>query len=207
MTNRLICGTILAIAAVTSLALSLGGTAERATAGSLTTNSSTLFSSTQNFIKHDRHANAASEVRCLALNVYWEARSEPVDGQIAVAAVTLNRANDPRFPQDVCSVVRDGGETRRHRCQFSWWCDGKQDTPLEKRAWNRAMMVARLVYAGAIADPTQGALWYHADYVEPSWAKVKSKTAQIGRHIFYVYPKIEDTEVSAISESDLAGTR
>ena len=60
MTNRLICGTILAIAAVTSLALSLGGTAERATAGSLTTNSSTLFSSTQNFIKHERLANAAS---------------------------------------------------------------------------------------------------------------------------------------------------
>ncbi len=206
MTNRLMCGAILAIAAVASLTLALGGSTEQATANSMSEPNKSLFTSTANFIRHDLSEKDSSELHCLALNVYWEARSEPVAGQFAVAAVTLNRAKDPRFPQDVCEVVRDGGEKHRHRCQFSWWCDGKQDTPLEKRAWNRAVMVARLVYAGVIADPTDGALWYHADYVEPTWAKVKSATARIGRHIFYVYPKATDTEVSAINEGDIPST-
>lgn len=206
MSNRLMCGAILAIAAVASLTLALGGSTEQATADSLSEPHKTLFSSTGNFITHEMSETESRELRCLALNVYWEARSEPIAGQFAVAAVTLNRAEDPRFPQDVCEVVRDGGEAQRHRCQFSWWCDGKQDTPLEKRAWNRAMMVARLVYAGAVSDPTNGALWYHADYVEPTWAKVKSATARIGRHIFYVYPKPGETEVSSVSQGDVTST-
>lgn len=206
MTNRLMCGAILAIAAVASLTLALGSSTEQATANSTADPAKTLFASTGNFITHDFSGKEAKELRCLALNIYWEARSEPMAGQFAVAAVTLNRAKDPRFPQDICDVVRDGGEINRHRCQFSWWCDGKGDTPLEKRAWNRAMMVARLVNAEAVADPTGGALWYHADYVSPSWAKVKSPTARIGRHIFYVYPKADGAEVSEAPSPEGAKT-
>ena len=131
------------------------------------------------------------------MNIYWEARSEPVDGQIAVAAVTLNRVRDNRFPDEICDVVYQGGETRRHRCQFSWWCDGKRDEPLETEAWLRANMLARLVHAGIVSDPTEGALWYHADYVDPFWADAKVKITKIGRHIFYQLPG--DREISARS--------
>ncbi len=134
-------------------------------------------------------------LRCLALNIYWEARSEPLDGQIAVAAVTLNRVRDARFPNEVCDVVYQGGETRRHRCQFSWWCDGKKDEPLEAAAWQRANVLARLAKADVLSDPTDGALWYHADYVDPFWAHSKEKLTKIGRHIFYRLPS--DQEVSA----------
>jgi hypothetical protein len=74
-------------------------------------------------------APLTSELDCLASNVYWEARAEPRLGQIAVAAVTLNRVADPGFPDTVCGVVRQGEERGRDRCQFSWYCDGLDDWP------------------------------------------------------------------------------
>ncbi len=125
-------------------------------------------------------------LRCLALNVYWEARSEPLEGQFAVAAVTLNRLVDPAFPDTVCGVVRQGGERRRHRCQFSWWCDGKKDTPTDETAWTAARLVALASLREALEDPTGGALYYHADYVRPRWAEGMVRTRKIGRHIYYV---------------------
>ncbi|MEX0692878.1 MAG: cell wall hydrolase [Rhodospirillales bacterium] len=144
-----------------------------------------LFAPAANFILHDDDEARREQLRCLALNIYWEARSESIDGQLAVAAVTLNRVQNPRFPSDVCDVVRQGGEIRRHRCQFSWWCDGKKDDPLDAESWRRAMTLARLAGAGVVKDPTNGALWYHADYVNPSWAGQMERVARIGRHIFY----------------------
>lgn len=126
------------------------------------------------------------ELRCLALNIYWEARSEPLEGQLAVAGVTLNRVASPRFPDSICGVVYQGGWAKRHKCQFSWQCDGLSDTPKEKTAWHAAQQLARLYLAGIYTDPTGAALWYHADYVTPYWADSMTETAQIGRHIFYV---------------------
>jgi spore germination cell wall hydrolase CwlJ-like protein len=127
---------------------------------------------------------------CLALNVYWEARSEPELGQRAVAAVTLNRVNSEAFPNDVCSVVRQGGE-RRNRCQFSWWCDGKKDDPNDVRAWDNAQRIARAALTDQnkqqMDDPTHGALFYHATYVKPTWAERMVKTKRIGQHIFFVH--------------------
>ncbi len=157
-----------------------------------------------NIITHEDDNARDAALRCLALNVYWEARSESVQGQLAVAAVTLNRVNDPRFPGEVCDVVRQGGEVRRHRCQFSWWCDGKKDIPVNAEAWRRATVIARLTYAGVVSDPTDGSLWYHADYVNPDWAARKHKVAKIGRHIFYVYPAPGTLEVSERKMSSLA---
>lgn len=143
-------------------------------------------------VSHTVSPETHASLRCLALNIYWEARSEPVDGQIAVAAVTLNRMQDHRFPDNVCDVVRQGGEVRRHRCQFSWWCDGKKDEPLELNAWHRANTLARLAMNDVLEDPTDGALWYHADYVDPFWADAKVKLTKIGRHIFYDLPRDRD---------------
>ena len=151
---------------------------------------------------HKSAEETQQEIRCLALNIYWEARSEPLDGQVAVAAVTLNRVEDRRFPDEICNVVRQGGEIRRHRCQFSWWCDGKKDEPLEAEAWRRANTLARLTATGVIEDPTGGAMWYHADYVDPYWADAKKQVTKIGRHIFYTLPTRAPTHVSANLESN-----
>lgn len=127
-----------------------------------------------------------TETRCLALNIYWEARSEPLEGQLAVAGVTMNRVADSRFPDRICDVVKESrSRYRLHGCQFSWWCDGKKDDPQELTAWRSAQQVARLYLAGIYDDPTRDAKWYHADYVSPVWADRLNRTTQIGRHIFY----------------------
>ncbi len=122
---------------------------------------------------------------CLTLNIYHEARNEPVPGMAAVAHVVMNRLADPRFPKTVCQVVQQGGELARHRCQFSWWCDGRSDRPRSWRRWQAIRAIAKDAFWGRSADPTGGALWYHADYVSPYWGKVFQKGPQIGRHIFY----------------------
>jgi spore germination cell wall hydrolase CwlJ-like protein len=127
-----------------------------------------------------------SELRCLALNVYWEARSEPRISKIAVAQVTLNRVADPAFPDSICAVVRQGGGEDRHRCQFSWFCDGKKDEPEDAPAWQEAQDVAYLALLQWVPDPTGGAKWYHADYVKPNWSRDLLPMTRIGRHIYYV---------------------
>jgi N-acetylmuramoyl-L-alanine amidase len=123
-------------------------------------------------------------VRCLALNVYHEARSEPEAGQRAVAAVTLNRAASGEFPRSVCDVVNQGGRVARS-CQFSWRCDALSDRPGEWAAWQHALALSRQALTGETVDPTDGALYYHADYVEPAWSRHFERTARIGRHLFY----------------------
>ena len=122
---------------------------------------------------------------CLALNIYHEARGEPLDGQVAVAQVVMNRVGDPEFPGQVCAVVRQGGEWPKDRCQFSWWCDGRDDLPEDLAAWTGSKDLARRILAGSVDDPTSGALWYHADHVSPDWGMDISRQAKIGRHIFY----------------------
>ncbi len=124
------------------------------------------------------------EIECLALNVYFEARSEPERGQLAVAHVVMNRVDDPRFPGSVCGTIRQGGETR-NKCQFSWWCDGRSDRPRNGQAWKRARTIAQDVYFDQAADPTRGALWYHAHYVAPKWSRSLIQGPIIGQHVFY----------------------
>ncbi|MBL8658449.1 MAG: cell wall hydrolase [Rhodospirillales bacterium] len=128
----------------------------------------------------------AEQIRCLALNIYFEARSETYQGKKAVAAVTINRLRSPRFPKTICEVVRQGGDESLHRCQFSWWCDGRSDRPRDGRSWAAAVALAETVLRHGVKDPTRGALWYHADYVRPVWRQQKTRVAVIGRHIFYV---------------------
>ena len=135
--------------------------------------------------KRPTPAAPAGEIECLALNIYFEARGEPETGQLAVGHVVMNRVASARFPSTVCDVIQQGGELRRYRCQFSWWCDGRSDKPLNKRLWEKSSELALNVYWGRSADPTEGALWYHADYVKPYWRKDFERGPKIGRHIFY----------------------
>jgi len=122
--------------------------------------------------------------RCLAQAVYFEARSEPFEGQVAVAYVILNRVKDKRYPNNICAVVFQN-EKLRHRCQFSFACDGLSDNPYEMAAWNQARRVAGGVLKNARSDFTAKSTHYHADYVKPGWAKHLQPTIQVGSHIFY----------------------
>jgi spore germination cell wall hydrolase CwlJ-like protein len=129
---------------------------------------------------------------CIATAVYFEARSEPLLGQIAVAQVIMNRVESSDFPNDPCSVVTQSKTYSwnpelpiKHKCQFSFYCDGKSDTPKNDEAFEIARMVAWGVYHDNIYDPTDGSTFYHADYVDPFWAKQKKFYRQISTHIFY----------------------
>ena len=122
---------------------------------------------------------------CLALNIYHEARGEPEEGRLAVAQVVMNRTADGRFPDDVCGVIKQGGEWPLRRCQFSWWCDGLSDQVTEEATMAEIQRLAQAVLRGDREDPSKGALWYHADSVEPAWRDAFQQGPTIGRHTFY----------------------
>ena len=134
---------------------------------------------------------------CLALNTYHEAKNQSMIGQVATAQVVMNRVADSRYPNTVCEVVKQGPKYKgsdvpvRHKCQFSWFCDGKSDEPKkDSEAWFKAQDYARIVLSGRIVlDVTEGATHYHATYVRPAWAKTKTRTTRIERHIFYRWEK------------------
>ncbi len=130
------------------------------------------------------------QVFCLAKNIYFEARNEPVRGQVAVAQVTLNRVESGLYPNTICKVIYDAkkvnGKPILNGCQFSWYCDGEPDIiKYHSEAWYRSIKIAELVMRGQHPDVTGGALFYHADYVNPAWAKNKRLVRVIGRHLFY----------------------
>ena len=152
-------------------------------------------------VEQDRSA------QCLAYNMYHEARSQGTAGIYAVSAVVLNRVSDGRFPNTVCEVIeqgptRESWKTKKHKdldseervyypiknkCQFSWFCDGKSDTPYDKEVYNKLLKLSEdILYNDyPFVDITDGALFYHADYVRPDWAKTKQRTIEIEDHIFY----------------------
>ena len=134
---------------------------------------------------------------CMALNIYHESRSENLAGKFAVADVVMNRVNNRSYPDSVCGVIYDA-ELKpswkdpakevpvRNRCQFSWYCDGKSDDPIEEDAWNESILVAhQSIYEGRMLGLTEGATHYHTTYVEPYWASSLDLVGHIGSHIFY----------------------
>jgi len=122
----------------------------------------------------------SSELDCLAKNIYFEARNQPVEGMYAVASVTINRMVSSKFPNTICSVVKQPA-------QFSWYWDGLSDTPKDQTYWIVARTVAEvfLINYYNVEDKTEGALFYHAYYSKPIWRHKLLKTIQIGDHIFY----------------------
>ena len=131
------------------------------------------------------------QVQCMALNVYYEARGSNLADQAAVADVVMNRVNDTRYPDTVCSVVKQGlkdsnGNMRRNKCQFSWYCDGKADNPQDEDRWVEAQSIAwNMVEENKYRGITEGATHYHATYVNPRWASTLQLVGRIGAHIFY----------------------
>lgn len=123
------------------------------------------------------------DIECLAMNMYREARGEPHQGMIAVAFVTINRAKSEIFPSSLCEVVH---QKRKNVCQFTWHCL-KGLPKIDYQSYDYIRKVAKLIYFNSdkMVDPTKGALFYHADYVNPKWNREMKKTAYIGRHIFY----------------------
>ena len=140
----------------------------------------------------EAQASYQEQHQCLALNLYHEARSDSKLGQKAVGFVTLNRVYDSRYPSTICDVVYDAyldanGNPIRNKCQFSWWCDGKSDEPKDYTKWLEVQGVAHEVMAeyGVVEDFTEGAVMYHASYVNPYWNSSYEKTVRIDTHIFY----------------------
>ncbi len=139
---------------------------------------------------------------CLAQNMYYETRNQGTAGWMAVTAVVLNRVNDDRFPNSICEVVKQGPDRAswkdpnvripiKHRCQFSWFCDGKSDNPKDKTTYNKMLDFADSILSNELPfyDITDGATHYHADYVMPAWAKTKTRTVEIQDHIFYKWER------------------
>lgn len=134
-----------------------------------------------------------TDIECLTLNLYHEARSESILGQQAVAHVVMNRADDSRFPDTVCDVVFQKGWSRLSRrwvSHFSWTLDRKSDKVYEKEAYYIAHMIAVEVYAKLYQyDPTLGATHYHKTNIEPAWSFDSRMvvTVEEGLHRFYFY--------------------
>ena len=145
------------------------------------------------------------EAYCLAQNILFESSTEPLAGKNAVALVVLNRVNDARYPNTVCAVIKEGPvyeswKTRkdpnlkpedriyfpvRHRCQFSWFCDGKSDNIKPTENWYESQIVALQIIDGKYDDITEGSTHYHATWVSPAWKHTLTFIGQIGDHLFY----------------------
>ncbi len=128
---------------------------------------------------YGRTHTADSQQECLANAVYFEARSEPLQGQLAVADVVINRASSGRYPTTICEVVTQ-------RAQFSFIRNGR--FPAADRAsesWRKAVAIARIAQERLANEVAPNVLWYHADYVAPVWRHNLRRVTKIGAHIFY----------------------
>ena len=124
---------------------------------------------------------------CLAMALFFEARSEPVEAQLAIAEVIMNRVEDDRWPDTICNVVRQG-EERRHRCQLSFMCDGQPerpaDNPIEQRAWEDAHELAEQILADPSVLPGLPSDHYVRTDVQRVWMNDLFYVDTIGSHMF-----------------------
>ena len=141
---------------------------------------------------HSTPYDLNNDYHCLASNIYWEARNQPLLGKVAVAQVVFNRVDHNRYPNTICNVVKQtkfypSGRIDLHSCQFSWYCDGVSDIPLEHEldVYEEAFYMAVDFIENRPIDVTEGATHYHNTKVNPSWANVLDKVVQIEEHIFY----------------------
>jgi spore germination cell wall hydrolase CwlJ-like protein len=129
--------------------------------------------------KFASNAPLDEQTNCLATAVYFEARGESAEGQLAVARVVMNRAASGRYPPDWCSVVKQ-------HAQFSFVRHGEfPSVDTNSYAWQKAEAVAQLAVANVVPSLSNDVLWYHANYVAPTWRRSLVEVQQIGAHIFY----------------------
>ncbi len=135
-------------------------------------------------------ADPSGEALCLTNAVYFEARSEPLDGQLAVAQVVLDRLTDPRYPKTICGVVYEHHPgTSAWACQFSFSCDTIPDIVNDQKSWLIAKAIAYIANERRVSDVTGGkATHYHSIVVAPEWSYNMPRTRGIGRHLFYHEP-------------------
>ena len=124
------------------------------------------------------------QMSCLAEALYFEARGEPIKGQLAVGEVILNRVDDARYPNSICNVINQG-TGRRFACQFTYTCDGKLETVNEQKPYEMALKIAKILMTTHDRKLTKGSTHYHSNYVNPKWSKKFERVAKFGRHIFY----------------------
>lgn len=141
-------------------------------------------------IGHDRSREVRArnqDLTCLAKNVYYEARGEPIDGQYAVAEVTLNRVASKHYPNTVCDVVyqENFDVIRKRNVSAFSWTELDVSPPMDKQLWERAWKVAEEVYDDEAEPRVEGALFYHSRYIRPRWSRRKRPIAKIGNHVFY----------------------
>lgn len=136
--------------------------------------------------------NMDNDYHCLASNIYWESRNQSLGGKMAVAQVVMNRVDNERFPDTICGVVKQtkyypSGGIDLHDCQFSWYCDGLADDPLqnEKHIYEDVFYLAVNMIEQDSMDITEGATHYHSDKVHPYWADSLQRMTKIDDHIFY----------------------
>ena len=131
-------------------------------------------------------ADRAKQLDCLTRNIYWESATEPFEGKVAVAQVTINRVESGKFAPDICGVVYQKNIiAEKVVCQFSWMCDGSSKIrPIYPAHWKESEEVAKKVLLEGFRLPSmKNALYFHADYVKPNWGK--PQVGKFGRHIFY----------------------
>ena len=132
---------------------------------------------------------------CLTSAIYYEAATEPVAGQQAVAQVVLNRVRDPVYPKSVCGVIYQGS-ARSTGCQFSFTCDGSMRRRPVAALWQRAGQIADAALAGFVAVDVGTATHYHAAWMRPWWSTALIRSGQIanqiGGHVFYRNPAAAD---------------
>lgn len=128
-----------------------------------------------------------NDLKCLARNIYYEARGESEQGQRAVAKVTLNRVASSRFPDSICDVVYEKRwDKRRGRYVGAFaWTELDSLPRLKSEQWRRAWKAAESVYENPQSVLLKGALYYHAARIKPKWARQKKRVKRIGHHIFY----------------------
>lgn len=199
-----------------ALLLLLSSTAQagqQSTADQVVEQAQVLFERTINIITQPFVSLSDREIECLARNIFHESASEPLEGKVAVGIVTLNRTADPRFPKDVCGVVKQKTTFSRTKtvtttqatwygqkqitetlpvtntvCQFSWVCHGVKKPRPDDPRWAESQAVAQELAAGGyehLRVKFADAKHFHAVYVKPSWHKTNRRIDRIGNHIFY----------------------
>jgi N-acetylmuramoyl-L-alanine amidase len=141
-----------------------------------------IFTSLNCFAKNIPYSK--EEITWLVKNVYFEARNQGTAGKVAVINVTLNRVRDPNFPNTIKGVVT---QKNARGCQFSWYCDNIPDYITDHESYHKIqnIVLTYMLIVSKMVDITDGALYYHADYVRPPWASTKQRIIKIENHIFY----------------------